>query len=343
MVSTGEDIVSQRWKAGVLGLLCGAVCGGSCGTSPSSPADDGSGWWAQAAAFGGPAIRGSVGFAVGGSGYVVSGLVDGVGLVAATWRYDAATDHWSHVADFPGTPRLDGSAFAVGGKGYVLLGSDNNVMLADVWEYDPTVDAWTRKADFPGGPLMLASTVVISGTAYVITGQAAAGATNGVWAYDPSADAWTPRASFPGGSRSAGVALAIGGRGYFGLGNAPGGGTMWNLRQDFWEYDPQTDQWARRADLPAAGRGYALGLGLGTRGFVTQGVLAVNAGGASLVLANDLWEYAPAGDAWTRRADLPGSARGMAVSFVIGASGYVGVGNDQQVVNLRDFWRLTPP
>jgi hypothetical protein len=32
----------------------------------------------------------------------------------------------------------------------------------------------------------------------------------------------------------------------------------------------------------------------------------------------------------------------MAVAFVIGGSGYVAVGNDQTVSNLRDTWRLTP-
>jgi N-acetylneuraminic acid mutarotase len=335
--------VTHHLFAGVLAVLLGAGCGGSSTTESGPPANDTTQWWHAAAPFGGAPVRGSSAFSIGGSGYVVSGLVDGVGLVRATWRYDTAGNRWTRVADFPGTPRLDGSGFALGGKGYVLLGSDNTNFLGDVWAYDRAADQWTRKGDFAGGPLMLASTVVIGGTAYVVAGQSASGPTNGVWAYDPAADAWAKKADFPGASRSAATAFALGGVGYFGLGNAPSAGSAWLLRQDFWAYDPAADQWTPKADFPGTARGYALGLGLGARGFVTQGLLAVDAGGTSLSLAKDLWEYIPATNAWTRRADLPASGRAMAVSFVIDTSGYVAIGNDASVVNLRDVWRLTPP
>ena len=40
----------------------------------------------------------------------------------------------------------------------------------------------------------------------------------------------------------------------------------------------------------------------------------------------DLWEYDPAVNSWTRKADLPGSARSAATAFTIGMRAYVGTG-----------------
>lgn len=334
--------MGRRTVAWGLALLLGsAVCGCAKSTDPDTPGNDTTGAsWEQVADFGGPAIRGSVAFGIGGSAYVVSGFLNGDSLVPAVWRYDTTGNRWARVADFPGTPRLDGCGFAVGGKGYVALGSDNATGLSDVWEYDPASDHWTRKGDFPGGPLMLATAVVIAGRAYVIAGLSSVGPTREVWEYDPTGDAWTHKAAFPGSDRAAATGFAVGDRGYVGLGYGSGG--FQDFLHDFWEYDPQTDHWTPRADYPAAARGYALGLALGTRGFVTQGILAVGPGGTSLVVSNDLWEYSPTGNAWTRRTDLPASGRAMAVAFVIGGAGYVGLGSDWNLVDLRDVWRLTP-
>jgi N-acetylneuraminic acid mutarotase len=329
------------WLRWILPVLLSTACGQS---SPTTPPDDTptEEWWTSAATFGGDAVRGSVAFTIGESAYVVSGLVDGVGLVRATWRYESAENRWTRVADFPGTPRLDGSGFAVGGKGYVALGSDNVTMLADVWEYDPTTDRWNQKASFPDGSLTLASVVVVGTKAYVITGMSPSGPTRGVWEYDPSVDRWARKTDFPGSARSTACAFALGGLAYFGLGAELNAGATWVFQQDFWQYDASADRWTRRADFPGAARVHALGLGLGTRGFVTQGLLSASAGGSSLTLAKDLWEYNPGSDTWTQRSDLPGSGRAMAVGFVIGSSGYVALGNDQSVTNLRDVWRLTP-
>ncbi len=326
----------RAWSAVLVTLALGSGCGGG---SPADPAPAAQ-WWAAVAPFGGSPTRGATAFAVGGSAYVVSGLVEPGGLVAQTWRYDTAGNRWTRVADFPGTPRLDATAFAVGGKGYVALGSDNQHLLADLWEYDPAGDRWAGKRTFPGGARLLAAAFVVEGTAYVVGGATGAGPARDVWAYDAGSDTWTREADFAGAARSAATAFAIGSHGYVGLGNT-GAAAPFSFVADFWEYDPPTDRWTRKADFPGAPRGYGLGLGLAGRGFVTQGLLAVTSS-SSLALTNDLWEYAPATDTWTGRAALPGPGRAMAVAFVVGASGYVALGNNADVVNLRDLWRLTP-
>ena len=59
--------------------------------------------------------------------------------------------------------------------------------------------------------------------------------------------------------------------------------------------------------------------------------------GNNAVYRNDLWEWDPATDVWTRKADFPRPGRYGAAAFVIGDRGYIGTGNTSvDVVN--DFW-----
>ena len=61
---------------------------------------------------------------------------------------------------------------------------------------------------------------------------------------------------------------------------------------------------------------------------------------------NDFWEYDPATDTWTQKADFEGVGRGFAVGFSIGSNGYIGTG---LLGNLnyggpssKDFWEYDP-
>ncbi|MBK9731063.1 MAG: T9SS type A sorting domain-containing protein [Chitinophagaceae bacterium] len=55
---------------------------------------------------------------------------------------------------------------------------------------------------------------------------------------------------------------------------------------------------------------------------------------------NDFWEYDPAADTWTQKADFGGAARHLAVGFSIGSKGYIGTGSDN--VFRKDFWEYDP-
>lgn len=57
---------------------------------------------------------------------------------------------------------------------------------------------------------------------------------------------WTPRASLPSPGRETAVAFAVGGKGYL-LG---GWNSPTQIFNDLWAFDPATNQWAQRADLP---------------------------------------------------------------------------------------------
>lgn len=84
-----------------------------------------------------------------------------------------------------------------------------------------------------------------------------------------------------------------------------------------WAYDPAEDTWTRKADIPVPSGIVAHGAARALEGFiyVFGGVSGV---GAEAQVLNTTWVYDIAGDAWTRRADLPSPRYGAAVALVGG-------------------------
>ena len=66
-------------------------------------------------------------------------------------------------------------------------------------------------------------------------------------------------------ARISAVGFSVGGRGYLTTGYAIlyGGN-----RKDLWEYDPVTDGWTQRADLPGEARKEAVGFAINDKGYV---------------------------------------------------------------------------
>ena len=58
----------------------------------------------------------------------------------------------------------------------------------------------------------------------------------------------------------------------------------------------------------------------------------------------DFWEYDPALNMWTRKADFGGTARTSPVGFSIGNRGYVGTGSQYSgsYTYYKDFWEYNP-
>src|SRR5438045_7987523 len=54
----------------------------------------------------------------------------------------------------------------------------------------------------------------------------------------------------------------------------------------------------------------------------------------------DFWEYDPATDTWTQKADFGGVARNRATGFSINGKGYIGTGWDGSF--RKDFWEYDP-
>jgi N-acetylneuraminic acid mutarotase len=153
--------------------------------------------------------------------------------------------------------------------------------------------------------------------------------------------------------RSHAFGFAIGTTGYVGGG--------WGLDlpyasygsfRDFWQYDPSTNVWTRKADLPGYTTEHTASFVIGNKGYISTGHHSYTGPDSSLFdrYLKDTWEYDPAIDQWTKKADFPGGERGGAVGISINGKGYVGLGRGPFhfwggptiEVSFSDWWEYDP-
>ena len=178
-------------------------------------------------------------------------------------------------------------------------------------------DVWTQKADVGGTVRMWAVGFSIGTKGYIGTG-ADGSFRKDFWEYNPASNTWTQKADFGGAARSGAVGFSIGNKGYIGTG--------WDnslFYKDFWEYDPAANTWAQKADFGGGTRNEAVGFSIGSKGYIGTGYDHSTA----FKDYRDFWEYDPAANTWTQRADFGGTTRNFAVGFSIGSKGYIGTGS----------------
>lgn len=126
-----------------------------------------------------------------------------------------------------------------------------------------------------------------------------------------------------------------------------------NEKADLWQYDPATNGWLQKANLPAPGRSYAVGFSIGNKGYIATGTrkrAVLNFVTDSLM--RDVWEYDPTADNWTKKADFGGVVRARAVAFVLNKKAYLGSGENVGSIGVMvsdipnrvasDFWVFDP-
>ncbi len=135
------------------------------------------------------------------------------------------------------------------------------------------------------------------------------------------------------GSRDATVAFSIGNKIYSG-----GGGEGGDL--DFYEYDPGSNKWTKKANIPGVdtNRGFAAAFAINGKGYVGLGSDHINAPSVK----HDLWEYDPATDSWTRKADFPAGNRDGIGVFVLGNIAYIAGGADSVLNVYQEFYAYDP-
>lgn len=76
------------------------------------------------------------------------------------------------------------------------------------------------------------------------------------------------------------------------------------VHNDLWEYDPATDSWSQRADMPAPARRNAIAAEFTDKAYVGLGIDNDDASIGSRLA--DIWEYNPISNSWTQGQDFPG-------------------------------------
>ena len=249
--------------------------------------------------------------AVDGRIYAIGGLGRENVLVGTMEVYDPRTDAWTEKADIP-TPRFLPAASVVDGKIYVIGGgSRSQLAVPTVEEYDPETDTWTRKADMPT-PRHGLSTSVLNGKIYAISGFDGTNMAT-VEEYDPASDTWTKKADLPT-LRSHVATQVVDGKIY-----AIGG---WDLIESIHTefssvavYDPASDTWTKKADMPTARWSPASGV-INGKIFVMGGTVAPGGEGRQNLKTVEV--YDPETDTWAQEVDMPTARGWLSASLIDG-------------------------
>jgi N-acetylneuraminic acid mutarotase len=160
----------------------------------------------------------------------------------------AGGDKWTKKADMP-TARDSLSTSVVGGKIYAIGGWPPDAGIKTVEEYDPVKDTWTKKADMPTARCIF-STSVVDGRIYTIGGaDFAAGKTFPVVEeYNPTTDMWTRKADMPTSRQSLSTSVVNGQ--IYAIGGASFADRFAPSLSTVEVYDPVTDKWTKKADMP---------------------------------------------------------------------------------------------
>ncbi len=145
---------------------------------------------------------------------------------------------------------------------------------------------------------------------------------------------WKTLSDFPGPGRENSVSFALNGKGYVCTGRLSNG----VLLNDFWQYDPSSDQWTQLANFPGQPRANASAFVVGGKAYVGLG----ETGPFWPDAQSDLWEFDPGTLTWTSRANYPGGVRRGALAYGNGSMGYVGGGKNNQGLFAFDFWQYDP-
>lgn len=220
---------------------------------------------------------------------------------------------WSHKREFPGKERKAATAFSIGQTGYVGAGTYSpncSCYMNDFWAYNPQNDSWTRIADLTGPKRGYAIGFSLNNKGYVGGGYAMVNSfpepVSDLWEYDPAANTWTKKNDLPASLHSENAkALNVNGVIYLFLGAV------------IFRYEPVLDKWDQLAFYP------------GTIGQFPIRLIAFTANGKIYGSLDELefYEYDPASDIWTRKADIPvAGSSWKRESFATSGMGHVGGG-----------------
>ena len=162
-------------------------------------------------------------------------------------------------------------------------------------------DTWTTKAPMPTARWNLCASVV-DGKIYAIGGGPRYGSAplRTVEEYDPATDTWTTKSEMPTARQGLSTSVVNGKIYAMGGGDLSAGASAIRAFSTVEEYDPATDTWTTKSEMPTARFGHSAN--------VVDGRIYVIGGGPSCPWCGailTLEVYEPATDTWIRQADIP--------------------------------------
>jgi N-acetylneuraminic acid mutarotase len=284
-----------------------------------------SGAWTQKAS---EPFQGGAASVVKGKIYVMggSGNAPGIADLAYNQVYDPTTDKWEAKKALP-TPRGILTSAVVNDTIYVI-GGGYPTATGVVEAYDPATDTWTTKTSMPAPRIGMAAAVV-NGIIYIMGGNYNE---RDCQAYNPRTNAWSVKSPMPvGGGGWVHSATA-----YNGVIYVFGGSTYspWAPLKTVFAYDPQTDTWTKKKDMPTAR--FAVGTYLvDGRIYVLGGSLGENNSLATVEV------YDPAFDTWKTLANMPVCLM-MFGSATVNGRIYVFGGTQDWSTVKTDVWEFDP-
>ena len=237
--------------------------------------------------------------AVNGKIYLIGGIVwdewPRNGKVLRTVEeYDPATNRWQHREGMR-IGRSNLASSVVNGKIYAIGGSVQvGWKRKHVEQFDPATDTWETKADILA-PRSNFSPSVVDGKIYVVGGADDGSAE----AYNPIADSWEDKAMMPK-QRWWFATSAVDGKIYAIGGVKWNPEVKWNPKEKYLRtvevYDPATDTWEKRADMPTA----RCCLSANTVNGIIYAI-----GGSNRRWLPTVEAYNPATNTWEQMADMP--------------------------------------
>ncbi|RQW06198.1 T9SS C-terminal target domain-containing protein, partial [candidate division KSB1 bacterium] len=171
---------------------------------------------------------------------------------STVYEFDPTTESWAEKTPMPRRRSffhlfpVEGKIYAIGGRGYE---GTTDLWPTEVDIYDPIADAWSFGAAMLINRNLYAGAEV-NGKIYIIAGEKdfTKTPTKTVFEYDVAQNKWSKKKDVPTASFAA-TAAALNGNIYVmgGLKSASVSDSSLNVTE---EYNPETDSWIERADLP---------------------------------------------------------------------------------------------
>lgn len=98
------------------------------------------------------------------------------------------------------------------------------------------------------------------------------------------------------------------------------------------------NHWNTKANFGGDARHRATAFTVSDKGYVGMGHI----NSAEHVIYKDIWEYDPATNSWTQKADFGGGLRYQCTAFSIGNVAYMGTGRNEFDTYEKDFWQFNP-